>query len=185
MTEKGDYVVYIDESGDHGLKNVDSNYPIFVLTFCCFNISEYVNKAVPALQSFKFKYRSYGSERTGHCRFKRPLLLLSFGCCLVSGLLVQCSRRVVRSPLPPTPVFRGLLLGWVVVRCRKAGRRKGGFRFFFYRAFLFVVDVEFPWFHLSFFKISELNCSGVYCFPPRITATASSVPPFKGAMPNL
>ena len=33
MTEKGDYIVYVDESGDHGLKNIDNNYPIFVLTF--------------------------------------------------------------------------------------------------------------------------------------------------------
>lgn len=56
MTEKGDYIVYVDESGDHGLKNIDSDYPIFVLTFCCFRISDYIEKAVPALQHFKFKY---------------------------------------------------------------------------------------------------------------------------------
>lgn len=54
--EKGDYIVYIDESGDHGLKNIDPNYPIFVLTFCCFNIQEYIHSSVPALQEFKFKY---------------------------------------------------------------------------------------------------------------------------------
>ena len=27
------YVVYVDESGDHGLKNIDPNYPVFVLAF--------------------------------------------------------------------------------------------------------------------------------------------------------
>ena len=56
MTEKGDYIVYVDESGDHGLKNIDNNYPIFVLTFCCFKISDYIEQAVPGLQRFKFKY---------------------------------------------------------------------------------------------------------------------------------
>ncbi|MBT8243883.1 MAG: DUF3800 domain-containing protein [Winogradskyella sp.] len=56
MLEKGDFIVYIDESGDHGLKNIDPNYSIFVLTFCCFNIKEYIEKSVPALQAFKFKY---------------------------------------------------------------------------------------------------------------------------------
>ncbi len=56
MLEKSDYIVYVDESGDHGLKNIDPNYPIFVLTFCCFNIKNYIEKSVPALQSFKFKY---------------------------------------------------------------------------------------------------------------------------------
>jgi hypothetical protein len=26
-----DYIVYVDESGDHGLVNIDTQYPIFVL----------------------------------------------------------------------------------------------------------------------------------------------------------
>ncbi len=53
---KGEYIVYVDESGDHNLKKINNEYPIFVITFCCFKISEYVNLAVPALQHFKFKY---------------------------------------------------------------------------------------------------------------------------------
>ncbi|MDH1620068.1 DUF3800 domain-containing protein [Pseudomonas sp. o96-267] len=28
------YVVYVDESRDHGLESIDPNYPVFVLTFC-------------------------------------------------------------------------------------------------------------------------------------------------------
>lgn len=54
--EKGDYIVFVDESGDHGLQNIDPDYPIFVLSFCCFKIEEYVSKAVPKIQEFKFKY---------------------------------------------------------------------------------------------------------------------------------
>ena len=36
-----DYVVYVDESGDHGLKSMDKTYPIFVLAFCVFNKQQY------------------------------------------------------------------------------------------------------------------------------------------------
>ncbi len=29
--KKSDYIIYVDESGDHGLKNINKDYPIFVL----------------------------------------------------------------------------------------------------------------------------------------------------------
>jgi hypothetical protein len=51
-----DYIVYVDESGDHGLKSIDQNYPVFVLAFCIFKKEEYLQQAVPALQGFKFKH---------------------------------------------------------------------------------------------------------------------------------
>lgn len=48
------FVDYVDESGDHGMSNVDPNYPIFVLAFCVFHKRHYCEKVVPALQKFKF-----------------------------------------------------------------------------------------------------------------------------------
>lgn len=50
------YVVYVDESGDHGLETVDPNYPIFVLAFCVFHKGHYAEKVVPAIESFKFRH---------------------------------------------------------------------------------------------------------------------------------
>ena len=32
-----DYIVYVDESGDHSLINIDANYPVFVLAFGVFH----------------------------------------------------------------------------------------------------------------------------------------------------
>lgn len=32
----GDFIVYVDESGDHGLARMDPDYPVFVLAFCIF-----------------------------------------------------------------------------------------------------------------------------------------------------
>lgn len=51
-----DYIVYVDESGDHGLDNVDPNYPMFVLAFCVFHKRHYAEKVVPALERFKFRH---------------------------------------------------------------------------------------------------------------------------------
>jgi hypothetical protein len=51
-----DYIVYVDESGDHGLQNMEATYPMFVLAFCFFSKEDYVQYAVPALQRLKFKH---------------------------------------------------------------------------------------------------------------------------------
>lgn len=51
-----DYLVFVDESGDHGLITIDPNYPVFVLAFCVIQKSDYVTKIVPAIQNFKFKH---------------------------------------------------------------------------------------------------------------------------------
>ncbi len=50
------YVVYVDESGDHGLETIDSNYPVFVLSFCVFHKRHYSQTVVPSIESFKFKH---------------------------------------------------------------------------------------------------------------------------------
>ena len=51
-----DYIVYVDESGDHSLVSIDPLYPIFVLVFCIFRKSAYATQVTPALQSLKFKF---------------------------------------------------------------------------------------------------------------------------------
>lgn len=50
------FVVYVDESGDHGMQPVDQNYPVFVLSFCVFYKRHYSEKVVSALQKFKFNH---------------------------------------------------------------------------------------------------------------------------------
>lgn len=54
------FVVYVDESGDHGMQNVDPNYPLFVLAFCVFYKKHYSEKVVPALE--KFKFNNFGHD---------------------------------------------------------------------------------------------------------------------------
>lgn len=55
-SEFGKYIIYVDESGDHGLQSVDKHYPIFALAFCIFHKRHYSEMIVPALEKFKFNY---------------------------------------------------------------------------------------------------------------------------------
>ncbi len=51
-----DYIVYVDESGDHGLESIDPNYPVFVLAFCVFRKDAYMGSVAPVIQRFKFRH---------------------------------------------------------------------------------------------------------------------------------
>jgi len=53
--ECSDYIIYVDESGDHGLASIDPQYPIFVLAFCIFKKQDYL-QTVQAIQAFKFDH---------------------------------------------------------------------------------------------------------------------------------
>ena len=51
-----DYIIYVDESGDHDLNQVNSPYPIFSLAFCIFRKADYMEQVVPRLQDLKFRW---------------------------------------------------------------------------------------------------------------------------------
>jgi hypothetical protein len=51
-----DYIVYADESGDHGLASVDPQYPVFVLAFCLFGKEAYAARAAAEVAALKFRH---------------------------------------------------------------------------------------------------------------------------------
>lgn len=51
-----DYIVYVDESGDHNLEQPNNSYPVFVLSFCIFHKKYYNKSVVQAVQNIKFKH---------------------------------------------------------------------------------------------------------------------------------
>jgi hypothetical protein len=51
-----DYVVYVDESGDHGLTKINPEHPVFVLAFCIFRKNVFVSDIVPSVQALKFDF---------------------------------------------------------------------------------------------------------------------------------
>lgn len=50
-----EYIVYVDESGDHSLLTIDQDYPVFVLCFCIFHKEHYAEKVIPMIKGLKFK----------------------------------------------------------------------------------------------------------------------------------
>lgn len=52
-----DYIIYADESGDHSLAKVfDEDYPVFVLAFCIFKKTDYIEQALTKLSQLKFDF---------------------------------------------------------------------------------------------------------------------------------
>ncbi len=49
-----DYIIYVDESGDHGLLSINPEYPVFILVFCIFNKYNYGFNVVPKIIDLKF-----------------------------------------------------------------------------------------------------------------------------------
>ncbi len=49
------FTVYFDESGDHGLRNIDTEFPIFVLCAALYRIEDYLRHDCPLFSDIKFK----------------------------------------------------------------------------------------------------------------------------------
>ena len=68
----GDHLVFVDESGDHGLARVDPGYPIFVLAFCLFAKNDYVERVGPALQRLKFRFWGHDEQVLHEHEIRKP-----------------------------------------------------------------------------------------------------------------
>ena len=73
----GDYIIYVDESGDHSLEKINPRYPIFSLAFCIFKKAAYVEVIVPKMIELKFN----GGIATLFC-----MKMIFAKACLASGL---------------------------------------------------------------------------------------------------
>ena len=56
MDAASGYIVFVDESGDHGLRTINPQYPVFVLSCCIFEKRQYVERICPAVQRFKLRW---------------------------------------------------------------------------------------------------------------------------------
>ena len=46
-----DYVVYVDESGDHSLASINPDFPVFVLALCVIHKRHYAKRSFPQWRS--------------------------------------------------------------------------------------------------------------------------------------
>src|SRR6478672_3181005 len=51
-----EFIVFVDESGDHGLETIDPQFPVFVLAFCILRKSDYSRGLLPAITELKFAH---------------------------------------------------------------------------------------------------------------------------------
>lgn len=51
-----EYIIYADESGDHSMKEVYKEHPVFVLAFCIFKKVDYINQIKTAFSQLKFDF---------------------------------------------------------------------------------------------------------------------------------
>lgn len=72
MPDFSDYLVFIDESGDHGMATVDPNYPMFVLASCLIAKSDYVDQISPALQRLKLDYWGHDEQVLHEHEIRKP-----------------------------------------------------------------------------------------------------------------
>ncbi len=54
MPPFSEYVVFVDESGDHSLTSINPRYPVFVLAFCVFRKAAYNEQVATAVRRLKF-----------------------------------------------------------------------------------------------------------------------------------
>jgi hypothetical protein len=56
MSNLSDYVIYVDESGDHSLAKVNPQFPLFVLAFCIMRKEDYANHISAGIQRLKLRW---------------------------------------------------------------------------------------------------------------------------------
>ena len=81
----GDYLVFVDESGDHELSKIDPQYPVFVLLFCMIRKEDYVTQVCPSLQRFKFEFWGHDEVVLHEHEIRKP-----------AGCFLFLLRKVVR-----------------------------------------------------------------------------------------
>lgn len=61
-TDFSDFIIFVDESGDHNLTSINPEFPLFVLAFCILRKADYATRIVPAVQVLKFN--TFGHDLT-------------------------------------------------------------------------------------------------------------------------
>ena len=72
MPEFSDFVVYVDESGDHGLARMDPAYPMFVLAFCLVSKTDYSHRICTDLQHLKLRFWGHDEQVLHEHEIRKP-----------------------------------------------------------------------------------------------------------------
>ncbi len=59
-TNKENILIFLDETGDHSLENIDKDFPVFILTTVLVRQSVYINEIIPMV--YALKINNFGHE---------------------------------------------------------------------------------------------------------------------------
>lgn len=68
----GDYLVFVDESGDHNLARIDPQFPVFVLLFVIVRKVDYVDSVCPQLQRLKLEFWNHSEVVLHEHEIRKP-----------------------------------------------------------------------------------------------------------------
>ena len=68
----GEFLVFVDESGDHSLTKIDPIYSVFVLAFAIIRKADYTQRVCPKLQEFKFRYWGHDAVVLHEHEIRKP-----------------------------------------------------------------------------------------------------------------
>lgn len=71
--EFSDYLVFVDESGDHNLVQIDPQFPVFVLLFAIIHKDDYLDRVCPDLQRFKFDFWGHDEVILHEHEIRKPV----------------------------------------------------------------------------------------------------------------
>jgi hypothetical protein len=67
-----DYILFIDESGDHGLASIDPNYPVFVLCGALIHKGDYAGRIIPAFTALKLEFWGHAEVVLHEMEIRKP-----------------------------------------------------------------------------------------------------------------
>jgi hypothetical protein len=71
--EYSEYIVYGDESGDHSLKSIYPQHPVFVLALCVFSKEEYLTNVVTKFKKLKFAFWGHDTIVLHSAKLRRQI----------------------------------------------------------------------------------------------------------------
>jgi hypothetical protein len=74
----GDYLVFVDESGDHSLTSIDPQYSVFVLAFAILRKADYIQRVSRDLQEFKMRHWGHDETVLHEHEIRKPRDAFSF-----------------------------------------------------------------------------------------------------------
>lgn len=72
-TNFSDHLVFVDESGDHGLEKVSPDYPVFVLLFAIFRKDDYIQRVCREVQQLKIRFWGHDEVVLHEHELRKPI----------------------------------------------------------------------------------------------------------------